>query len=1689
MDTTTESRINVSVSEGAEATAALWTAWALLLSVSTNSDDTVFGAVVPSSAASLPGFSRNSQSMVPIRTIIDQDLSATQAVQNALFIFNETQQYQGIDQHWIRLLGEDGERACSFQTLLQVDTSLLDTDVDETGPRTPCEDIAVLLRCQVLDGGIRLLCQFDSSVIQPARIQLTLRHFGHLVRQLSHRDPKATIRDIQTISEEDLTDIWTWNTDLPQDVEACVHHQFIKTATKQLGAPAVCAWDGDFTYEELDTLSTRVASHLLTLGLGPGTGAIVPLCFEKSKWTVVGMLAVMKAGAASVAMDPSYPEAHLQSIVQQAHAHGSKQHFILSSTMNEDLSKRLAQDSAATTIVVETIAQVESTSVVDWNDVSVKPSDLLYVVFTSGSTGTPKGAMISHKNFSSAIKHQKVQLDSSSRVFDFASYAFDAAWFNALRPLVAGGCVCIPSEHERKNDLTQSIRKTRANYVVMTPTAARLIKPEEVPSLRRIIFAGEKLRSSDISKWNGLVEVGNCYGAAECTIGNTLTMDSSGEFGDPSIGRGCGTITWIARLDGQALAAIGEVGELWLEGPLVGQGYLGSSEKTADAFIRDPPWLLQGAPEIPGRHGRLYRTGDLARYNPDGSLQFVERKDSQVKIRGQRVELGHVEAHVKAMLSTTLDVQVVAEVIAPRDSPNPVLVVFIHPPSAVDVSHEKLKRTVAGLTRGLNEKLLARLPAHMIPSTYIPMPSIPTTVTGKTDRRQLRQIGSGLDLLQFVETDVSDPPSTEIELILARSWADVLNVPFERISISTPFTKLGGDSITAMQLISRLRAQKVQVAVSDILRHSTIEAIAPKCRLLTQATTDKDDMEAIDEAWGLSPVQRLFFSLHPDGLNHFNQSFLLEFTESFTKDEVQRACTSLVLRHAMLRARFKRYLDSWEQFIVRNGPGAFSFSAHNVSHAEMNVLAEARQGSLDIISGPVFTVDYFNTGDSQVFILLTGHHLVVDLVSWRILWRELEELLRGAPSLPPSAGTSFRKWVSIQEKSGKEKVPSEHLPFQLTHDVPSWGVSPSENTLSAIKDYHVQLDAQTTSLLLDGANRGLKTEPLDIMVGVLIHSLHKAFPDRPAPAIFLEGHGREPLSDDTSVDLSETVGWFTSLCPVQVSLQRSSTVVDTIRLVKDTRRAIPDKGLPYFAALNHRPGGASGNEQQNVEFIFNYGGVFQQLEGEKSIFRRSDLELHQASPNTRRLAIVEVNGSITEGALRLSISIHQRAHHHQALVKWSHGLSDEFQSATLTLNSMPPTPTLSDFPLLNLSYDKLDSIMAQLSRKGVRSEDVLDLMPCTTLQEGILLGIARGSASYHIVQVWECSTVRGEPVDAERLEAAWKTATSRHSILTNTFIESAELRAFLQVQLPHNAAQIRRVVSSGGQPMTDALAQMEPPIFSDAESPFCVTISETSSDGGLKNVACRLDISHALIDAMSLPILLGDVSNAYDQNRSTPVPSFHAVMKEIIRVPLETKWEYWMQFLDGVKPCRIPTINQTVGTDEEGHHEQATIDKSVTDRINAFCQDEDITRATFLQVSWAMTLSQLTRTQDVCFGYLASGRDIDIDGVDNMVGPFINTLVSRIDLRAPVGTVLEDTGRHLINHFEFQHISLAKLQSSLQLHGEQLFNTSMTVRKAVHDDEEASTASLRLKSVSGSNTNEVCELQLCTTRQFILRIS
>ncbi|KFY05966.1 hypothetical protein V492_08212, partial [Pseudogymnoascus sp. VKM F-4246] len=529
-----------------------------------------------------------------------------------------------------------------------------DDEGNDTNGLNAFTTYAMTVVCQLEARGMQLEISFDSNVVDPEQVGRMAQQLECVLRQVcTEENSSVALQDIETVSPQDLRDIWTWNATVPEAVDVCVHDLIAEQTAKQPDSPAICAWDGELTYQELDELSTRLAHQLVGLGVGPNV--IVPLCFEKSMWTPVAMLAVMKAGGASVAMDSSQPEERLRSIVQQV-----EPIVVVSSAANEALAGRLAM---APVLVVDSqhLSRLEGNDKARTRLPRVKSSDILYIAFTSGSTGTPKGAIITHGNFSSAIHHQQAILgfNSRSRVFQFASYAFDAAWSNLLHSLTCGGCLCVPSDSDRRNNITASMEHMEVNYCDLTPSTARLIDPASVPRLETLILAGEAISVDDVQRWPSHVKVVNAYGPAECTPDSTFQI-ILGHSASPCIGRGVGVNTWVVNAQNHdRLVSVGITGELFLEGPIVGLGYLSNEERTGEVFTKDPPWLLRGGPDFPGRRGRLYKTGDLVQYNADGTLIFVGRKDTQVKIRGQRVELGDVEHHVRLGLCTNGDTRLV----------------------------------------------------------------------------------------------------------------------------------------------------------------------------------------------------------------------------------------------------------------------------------------------------------------------------------------------------------------------------------------------------------------------------------------------------------------------------------------------------------------------------------------------------------------------------------------------------------------------------------------------------------------------------------------------------------------------------------------------------------------------------------------------------------------------------------------------------------------------------------------------------------------------------------------------------------------------------------------------------------------------------------------------------------------------
>ncbi|KAI0016831.1 acetyl-CoA synthetase-like protein [Xylariomycetidae sp. FL0641] len=656
------------------------------------------------------------------------------------------------------------------------------------------------------------------------------------------------------LSNEQLEQIWAWNTPVPPTLDYCMHSTIKERAAAHPERFAVQSWDGDFRYGDVDAKSDAFARHLASSAVGVKPGDIVPLCFEKSRWTVVAVLAVMKAGAAFALTDPSQPEGRLRTIVETTGAS-----VVVTSAAQRDLGARIAPDGVGVVALDEDLLLQQASSgdgsgsgsggVDDLPPVS--PRSNLYIQFTSGSTGKPKGVVITHANYTSGAvpRAAAVGYHAGSRVLDFASYAFDVSIDCMLCTLAAGGCLCVASEAARVDDLSGAIRGLAVNMAHMTPSVARVLDPDIVPALQVLGLGGEAIAAGDAAAWarHPRTTVVNAYGPSECTVGCAVNRDVAAERRKPhvTIGRGVGGALWIVDpADHRRLLPVGAVGELLVEGPIVGPGYLRDPAKTAEVFVSDPPkWLLAGSPRHPGRSGRLYKTGDLVRYDEagDGTVVFVGRADQQVKLRGQRIELAEIEHNMLEALPA--GTRVAAEVIRPAGASEPTLVAFVAESAGPVPPAEGLlllggahSAAVRAALRDMDRVLARNLPVYMLPAAYVPLRTLPLLVSAKTDRKRLRELGAALgrrDLARFASAALAPArraPASPMETHLAALWAQVLGGPGDaaaaELSAGDNFFAVGGDSLRAMKLVAAARARGVGLSVAAIFRHPVLSDMA-----------------------------------------------------------------------------------------------------------------------------------------------------------------------------------------------------------------------------------------------------------------------------------------------------------------------------------------------------------------------------------------------------------------------------------------------------------------------------------------------------------------------------------------------------------------------------------------------------------------------------------------------------------------------------------------------------------------------------------------------------------------------------------------------------------------------------------------------------------------------------------------------
>lgn len=645
--------------------------------------------------------------------------------------------------------------------------------------------------------------------------------------------PFLSIQDCLRPGARDLKDIWGWNHILPPSYTFGMHEEISRRSQTHPSKVAISSWDGELTYGQIEHYSDFVADSLSQSGVQ--LQDFVPICFEKSCWTIVAVLAVMKAGGTMVMMDPTLPLARLQNMASQVSAK-----TILSSSKQKEFSREILPIGDLVVVEGKSFTGIPGPEEITKLP-SVPGSTLMYLIFTSGSTGTPKGVKISHESYTSSAfpRAKAVGYDEDSRVLDFASYAFDVSIDSMLLTLGNGGCLCIPSDEDRLNDINGAIRRMRVNYAGITPSMARILEPDVIASLSGLGLGGEAASPSDVNLWGQDARIIIGYGPCECTIGCTVNSSAATGRDYISIGTGNGAAIWIVDPNNhEILMPVGAVGELLVEGPIVGQGYLNDPEKTAAAFIKDPKWLLEGHAEFTGRSGRLYKTGDLGKYDPDGSggIVFAGRKDTQVKLRGQRVELGEIESQLRSKLSS--EISVIVEVIKPDGSGQQTLVAFVTSQSISgsdnsDIRSTQLSDDQRKSLADANTKIMAVLPRYMVPTAYIPVNCLPVLISGKTDRRRLRQFGATVDLRQLGlgSENTAMRELTEVEERLRQSWGQVLKLDAEGIRPDDNFVTLGGDSLAAMKLVSVCREQGLDVTVTNIFGHPVLSEMAVVARV------------------------------------------------------------------------------------------------------------------------------------------------------------------------------------------------------------------------------------------------------------------------------------------------------------------------------------------------------------------------------------------------------------------------------------------------------------------------------------------------------------------------------------------------------------------------------------------------------------------------------------------------------------------------------------------------------------------------------------------------------------------------------------------------------------------------------------------------------------------------------------------
>ncbi|OKL56548.1 hypothetical protein UA08_08048 [Talaromyces atroroseus] len=813
-------------------------AWSVLMSHYTGTEDVVFGAINNGRAAAVPGVSQMTGptiNLVPVICHVDPKQSVASFFSTIRHQAAEMMNFEHTGMSKIRqYLSSDSPTTADFRTLFIVHPADFSTATapatrkigleydDNLGKKEQHAYPLVVTFTLSTNTLVLMELQYDEGVITTKNAENIAHQFQAIITQLASASKETLLESISPLSNHDIAQITEWNQTTPSAENTCIDHLFHEQVLKQPYAEAVHSLGRSLSYLDVENYSTSLSQQLVRSGVSPGD--FVGVCFEKSIWTVVAILAIFKAGAVYVPIDPAHPRGRIIEVINTV-----------------GIKAALASDLGAGNLagLCETIVTVNDdlsfSPLVNIPPTRSTPSSTAYLLFTSGSTGKPKGILMSHSAICTSIIHHGRAFGAGNhwRTLQFAAHTFDLSIGEFFTTLAFGGCVCVPSEYERMNNLAAAISSLKANTLLVVPTVANLIFPEETPTLKTIVLAGEPITRETIQRWAGHVQLTDAYGPSETAVYCSGNINVSMDAHPAHIGRSIGATMWIVNPDDhQKLSAIGCVGEIVISGPLLGGGYFDDKLNTDAAFVPAPEWLKALNPRSPFQ--KIYKSGDLARYNSDGTFHIVGRRDTQVNLRGFRIELGEIENQIMATGATTA-----ALAHLPKQGPctNQIVAIVSFGRSDLEMNNgtnyaiaiATYSESTSAYLEKLKRHLSLSLPEYMLPSVWIVLEKMPLLISGKVDRKLLKswvhgmtwetygELVQGYSLSEAVEVTPGSTAET-----LQKLWSEVLNVPSARIGLTTSFFSLGGDSIFAIQLVSKAREIGLSVTVRAIISARTL---------------------------------------------------------------------------------------------------------------------------------------------------------------------------------------------------------------------------------------------------------------------------------------------------------------------------------------------------------------------------------------------------------------------------------------------------------------------------------------------------------------------------------------------------------------------------------------------------------------------------------------------------------------------------------------------------------------------------------------------------------------------------------------------------------------------------------------------------------------------------------------------------